>query len=194
MVNKMKNMLLIILLLLTNNSNAFEKVEKQCIKNALYQWSDLFVEYWKQIDVEFKKEDDEIYREFSYLIKEQLNNDAMKRITLNYLLENRPGEIRVKEKVYRLVPHYLNYQNEIHRELRKIKEFDQLFKENYSYKHDVKNPAYDRLRKASQIVADIQKRPSFQKIGEKVMEKGGIKLTEMKCTTLKEKNNVHRAN
>ena len=177
----MRNILLITLLIFSTVTNAMGEKEKQCIRGAFTEWSKYFVLYWEQIGVEMKKLDPEIYSEFEYLIQEQKNNNRLSQITLDYFLDSRPEELKFSEKVYRAVPRYLNYQQEIHRKLRNIKEFDRLFLENQNYSHNIKNPNYDRLKKASQLIADIKSHPSVTSLSREVLKKGEVLVSELNC-------------
>ena len=177
----MRNFLLITLMLFSAVANAMEEKEKQCIRGAFVEWSKYFVLYWEQIGVEMKKSDPEIYSEFQYLIQEQKNNNRLAQITLDYLLDSHPEELKLNEKLYRAVPRYLNYHQKIHRELRNINEFDRLFLENQNYSHNIKNPNYDRLTEASELIAKIKSHPSVTSQSKEALKKGDILVSEINC-------------
>ena len=177
----MRNILLIILLLFSTVASAMDEKEMQCIRGAFFEWSKEFALYWEQIGIEMKKADPDIYSEFQYLIQEQKNNSRLAQITLGYLLDNHPEELKLSEKIYRAVPRYLNYHKKIHRELRNISEFDRLFLENQNYSHNIKNPNYDRLKEASQLIADIESLPCVTTISREVLKRGDILASELNC-------------
>ncbi len=146
------------------------------------EYSITFDRYWDQIEMEMKKANPALYAEFGYLIAEQKNYNKMKQITLEYLLRNKPDELKRDGKLHRLVPMYLNYQQAIHRELREISEYNTLFLENESYAHNVKNPDYERLQAASQLLSDIKNLPDVVSIAVSAQSKGDVGISELECT------------
>jgi hypothetical protein len=168
-------------MLLSTVANAMEDNEKRCLRNAFDDWSEAFILYWEQIGIELKKANPDIYSEFQYLIQEQKNNNRLAQITLDYLLDNHPEELRLSGKVHGLAPGYLNYHQKIHRELRNISEFDRLFLENQSYSHNIKNPDFNRLENVSQLMADIRSTPSVTLLSKEVLKKGDVLISELNC-------------
>ena len=92
---------------------------------------------------------------FSYLIKEQLNSLRMSEIKLSYLVENYPENLELDKELYRIMPSYANYENKIFRELRSIDEYSRLYLENYSYRHNILMPNFERLQITRQLISDI---------------------------------------
>ncbi len=163
---------------LSTHAFAGDKPSADCIKSTYAAYSDAFRSYWKLIGKEFKTEDPELYSEFSYSIKEQLNYSRMSEIKLNYLLENYPENLELERKIYRVAPSYANYENTIFRELRLIEEYDRLYLENRSYHPNVKMPDYERRKIASQLIADIRfKHLSYQREVEEKFAKPVMELT-----------------
>jgi hypothetical protein len=133
-----------------------DKPSNECIRSAYADYTKGFTGYWKLIGEEFKAENPELYSEFSYLVKEQLNRSRMSVIKLDYLLENYPEKLELEKQIYRVTPSYANYSNKIFRELRGIDEYSKLYLENQSTDPNILMPNYERLQAARDLFAKIQ--------------------------------------
>jgi hypothetical protein len=176
-----KRIVLVVLLLCSTVASAMDQEEKQCIRQAFGEWSEAFVHYWDEVGREMKRTNPDVYSEFHFLIQEQKNHNRLSQITLEYLLDNHPEDLRLTAKIYGVVPLYLNYHQKKLEDLRKISEFDRLFLKNQSYLENEKNTSQDRLKAARQVIEDIRNMPRIKSIANEVLKKGDVLVSELKC-------------
>lgn len=141
------------ILIFTFAFNAYaDSPDINCLHKEYLIYTQKTDRYWKTKDTEFKKSHPELYKEFSYLIKEQRNHNRMQEITADYLVYSHPEELKIDGSLFNLVPRYKHYKQKIYRELRAIPEFTRLYLEIESYKKENMMPDYIKLTRASEIV------------------------------------------
>ncbi|MES9901275.1 MAG: hypothetical protein ABW168_01170 [Sedimenticola sp.] len=177
----MKPVLIIILCAISIHALADNRPSNDCIELAHVDYSKAFNEYWNLIDKEFESRSPKLYPEFSYLIKEQLNSSKMHEIKLSYFLKYHPDKLDLDKEIFRVMPSAANYSNEYFREIRKIPEYDQLYLENYSYRHNIKMPNYEKLQTVSQLLSDIKSKASILAFQHVIMKKASKPVMELDC-------------
>ena len=177
----MKSVLIIILLSISMHALANDRPSNDCITSAHADYSKAFTEYWNLIGKEFKARNSKLYSEFSYLIKEQLNNSRMHEIKLSYFLKNHPDKLDLNKKIFRVMPSAANYSNVHFRELRKYPEYNRLYLENYGYRHNIKMPTYEKLQTVSQLLSDIKSKANVLSYQQEIVKETGKPVMGLVC-------------
>lgn len=178
-----KTILSILLFVLPSLVVANDRPSNACIASYHASYSKSFAEYWNMIDKEFKNRNPKLYEEFSYLIAEQLNNSKMNEIKLSYFLKNHPDEIDINKNIFRMMPSAANYTSKHFRELRKNPKFNRLYLENYSYRHNVKMPNFEKLQAVSQLLAEIKLQDNIQTYQRDVEKNASKPVMELDCNS-----------
>ena len=154
-----------------------------CLLKTYLDYTSAAKDYWELRDSEFKKLHPELQKGFYYLNQEQVNYIRMKEITIDYVIKFHPTELKLSDgnSLYNLVPRYTQYQQEIYRELRKIPEFNQLYKDNESYKHNNMMPDYERLKMASTVLKEIDNISLVDEAMSKATSKSQTPISSLAC-------------
>ncbi len=141
----------------TEDATQQPPLDLQCVKKAYETYAQKHGSYWDALSAALRAKDEEVYLEFGYLIDEQQNVMKMNLIVMEYLFKNNSGKLLVHQDLRTFVPYFTNYFQDDFRVLRKDKEYDALFIRNRSYEHNAKMPDMERLKKASDIMAALDK-------------------------------------
>ena len=155
-----------------------------CLRKEYLTFTNKTDRYWTIKDAEFKKHYPELYKDFSYLIKEQIDHNRMQEITMDYLVKVYPEALKLDGSLYNMVPRYKHYEEKIYRELRDIAEFNQLYLEIESYKKENRMPEYNGLKRASEIIwTELDKLPVVREAKDSAIKQAEKMVSTIPCNS-----------
>lgn len=176
----MKSLHSLIFLFLFDNAIADTR-NYDCLREQYLDYTKSVNEYWMTKDSVFEALYPDMHGEFSYLNLEQVKHNRMQEITIDHLIDHHPDELKSDGSLYNMVPRYKHYSQEIYRELRGNSEFNQLYLDIESYKKENRMPDYNRLKKASEILGDLDQNERVKNAMKVAVEKSQKMVARLEC-------------
>ncbi len=176
----MKSLFPLIFLIFLNNTIA-DDLDYDCLREKYLDYTKSVNEYWLTKDSVFKRLYPDLHKEFSYLNFEQIKHNRMQEITIDHLIALHRDELKMDGSLYNMVPRYKHYAQEIYRELRGNSEFNLLYLDIESYKKENKMPDYNRLKKASEVLVELDENKQVKGAMKEAVEKSQKMVGGLGC-------------
>ena len=177
----MKTLCTLFLILLAGNVQA-NSDRLECLRDNYLSYTKKVQDYWLLKDKEFEKENADLYKEFSYLNREQMHHNRMQEITVELLVRKYPDELKLNGNIFNMVPRYKYYRQPIYRELRSISEFDKLYKEVESFKKENKMPDFERLSVAVEMLKKIDEKSNITSAMNEAQISANRSISSLGCS------------